>query len=131
MSAPAFARRSTAVLASKSSDGVVFNFPFVAVFCDCPAVAVAGVLAQADVGDEHELLCRAGLFQRAKSLLHDAIVGPGAGGLLVFRFRQAEEKQAADAELAASSASRTASSTERLKTPGMEPTGGECPLRGR
>ena len=63
------------------------------------AVAVAGVLAQADVGDEDQLFRGARLLERAQRLLHDAVFVPGAGGLFVFAFRQAEEQQAADAQL--------------------------------
>ena len=44
-------------------------------------------------------LAALGLLERAQALLHDAVVVPGAGALLVFGFRQAEEQQAADAEL--------------------------------
>jgi hypothetical protein len=43
-------------------------------------------------------LAAADLLERAQALLDDAVVVPGAGALLVFAFRQAEEQQAADAE---------------------------------
>ena len=65
---------------------------------DHAAVAVAGVLAEADVGDEDKLFCGCTLLEGAKALLHDSVVVPGAGGLLVFAVGQAEEQQSADAE---------------------------------
>src|SRR6185312_3361363 len=58
----------------------------------------AGVFTEADVGDENELFGRGGFLQRAQTLLHDAMVIPGAGAPLVLGFGKAEEKQAADAE---------------------------------
>ena len=67
-------------------------------FDDHAAVAVAGVFAEADVGDEDELLGGGGLLERAQALLHDSVFVPCAGALFVFGFGQAEEQQAADAE---------------------------------
>src|SRR5438034_22389 len=61
---------------------------------DDAAMAVRRVLAQADVGEEHELReARAEVAERA---LDDAVVLPGAGGLLVLRLRDAEEDDRAD-----------------------------------
>ncbi len=62
------------------------------------AVAVAGVFAEADVGDEHELLRSGGLPDGAQTLLHDSVFVPGARGLLVFGVGQTEEQKAAQAE---------------------------------
>ncbi len=98
MSAPALAWL-TAVRASSSSVGSLSTSKPSPAFDDDAAVAVAGVLAEADVGDEDELLRGCGLLERAQGLLHDAVVFPCAGALLVFGFGQAEEQQAADAEL--------------------------------
>ena len=72
--------------------GVVIH---VVVF-DETAVAVAGVFAIADVGDDQQL----GGFAAhgADGVLHDAVVGVGAGGHFVLGFRQAEQDHAADAE---------------------------------
>ena len=61
-------------------------------------MAVAGVFAEADVGDEHELLGGCGLLEGAQSLLHDAVVVPRAGALLVLGFGQAKKQQAAESE---------------------------------
>ena len=58
MSAPAWARL-TAVRASSSSVGSLSTSKPSPVFDDDAAVAVAGVLAEADVGDEDEFLCGA------------------------------------------------------------------------
>ena len=61
-------------------------------------MAVAGVLAEANVGDEDELFGGFRLLERAQRLLHDAVFVPGAGALLVFCFRQAKKEQSAQAE---------------------------------
>jgi len=47
-------------------------------------MAVAGVFAEADVGDEDQLFRGGGLLEGAQSLLDDATVIVCAGGLLVF-----------------------------------------------
>ena len=96
-SAPARARL-TAVRASRSRVGVVFDLEAVAGFDDHAAVAVAGVLAEADVGDEDQLLGGRRGLEGAQALLHDAVVVICAGALLVLGFGQAEEQQAAEAE---------------------------------
>ena len=67
----------------------------------------------------------------AQRLLDNAVLVPCAGSLFVFAFRQAEEQQAADAQLRGFFRFLTASSTERLKTPGMEPMALRTPCRGR
>ena len=59
-------------------------------------MAVAGVLAVADVG--HDQQFRNLAAQCPDSLLHDAVIVVGAGGDFVLRFRQSEEDYAADAE---------------------------------
>ena len=64
-------------------------------------MAVRGVLAEADVGDEHERFRGGGLLERAQAALHDAVVDPGAGAVLVFFGGKAEEQEAADAECGA------------------------------
>ena len=91
ISAPARACE-TAALASHSSVGS---------FCDFAihhqaAVAVAGVLAIANVGHHQEL--RDFALERAHGLLHDAIVGVGARCDFVFGFRNPKQNDAADAE---------------------------------
>ncbi len=63
---------------------------------DLAAVAVAGVLAVADVGDDDEF--GVGGFDGADGLLDDAVVVVRAGGLLVLVLGDAEEDDAADAE---------------------------------
>ena len=82
--------------------GIVGDFEIgigaVARFDDHAAMAVAGVLAEANVGDEDQLFSGCGLLERAQRLLHDAVFIPGAGALLVFCVRQAEKQQAAEAE---------------------------------
>ena len=77
---------------------IVVYFPSVASFDDDTAVAVAGVLAEADISDEDQLFCRCALLERAKTLLHDPVVVPCAGGLLVFFVRQTKQEQSADAQ---------------------------------
>ena len=63
---------------------------------DVAAVAVAGVFAIADVGDDQQAL---GLpADGADGALHDAVVVVGAGGHLVLEFRQAEQDHAADSQ---------------------------------
>ena len=56
------------------------------------AVAVAGVLAQARVGDQDQL--RRGAPDRAQRLLHDAVGRPRFGAFPVLGVRQAEQQHA-------------------------------------
>ena len=65
---------------------------------DDAAVAVGGVLAEADVGDGDEGVEGAVGLEGAEALLDDALGVLGAGGLLILRLGQAEEEQAAEAE---------------------------------
>ena len=60
------------------------------------AVAVRHVLAQANIAHQQQ----AGHFalDGARRLLHDAVIGPGAGGDFVLRLRQAEEDDAGNAQ---------------------------------
>ena len=98
MSAPARARL-VAVRASRSSEGSLSTKNSSPDFFDHATVAVAGVFAQADVGDEHELFAGGRLLEGAETLLDDAVVVPCAGGLFVLGVGQAEEQEAANAEL--------------------------------
>ena len=91
-SAPASAWE-TAVRASSSSVGVVVDH---AVRPQHAAVAVARVLAQAQVGD-HQQVGMGGL-DRARGELDHALVVPRARALLVLVGRQAEQQHAGDAE---------------------------------
>ena len=61
-------------------------------------MAVAGVLAEADVGDKDELFGGFGLLKGVEAPLDDTVLVPGAGGLLVLGFGQAEEEQSTKAE---------------------------------
>ena len=65
---------------------------------DDAAVAVAGVLAEADVGDDEER--GVGLLEGAHRLLDDAVGRVGLTGLLVLRRGYAEEEDGGNAELA-------------------------------
>jgi hypothetical protein len=78
--------------------GVVFDGIVVTVAGDEAAVAVGGVLTEADVGDEDEGIEGTVLFEGAEALLDDALFVPGAGALFVFGFGEAEEEEATDAE---------------------------------
>jgi hypothetical protein len=61
-------------------------------------VAVAGVLAEADVGDEDEILGGWRGLEGAQPLLDDAVFVPGSGALLVLGLGQAKEQKPAQAE---------------------------------
>ena len=74
--------------------GVVVD---VAVGADDPAVAVVGVLVDAQVGDEHHLVAHLGA-QVGEGELHDAVGVPGPGALRVLVGGHAEEDHAGDAE---------------------------------
>ena len=74
--------------------GVVVD---VAVGADDAAVAVVGVLVDAEVGDEHHLVADLGA-QVGERELHDAVGIPGAGALGVLVGGHAEEDHAGDAE---------------------------------
>ena len=97
MSAPARARLE-AVRASNSREGSLSTSIAFFGFNDHPAVAVAGVLAEADVGDENKFFGGGDLFDCTEALLNDAVVVPGAGGLLIFFVGQAKEQKAANAQ---------------------------------
>ncbi len=59
------------------------------------AVAVRGVFAQADVGDDRELVAHR-KPNRAQRLLDDAVIGPCPGPLAVLAIRQPEEEDRSD-----------------------------------
>jgi hypothetical protein len=63
---------------------------------DDAAVAVVGVLAEADVRHQDELRRR--VAQRAEPALHDAVRIPGAAPLVVLRLRDPEQDHRLDAE---------------------------------
>jgi hypothetical protein len=54
------------------------------------------VFAQADIGDHQQAVQCPVLLEGAQRPLHDSVFGPGAGGLLVLRLRQAKEQQSAN-----------------------------------
>ena len=92
MSAPARAwltavRASSSSVASLSTDAVVAQHP---------AVAVLGVLAQADVGHHEQVGPRA--LDRARGELHRALGVPGAGALLVLLGGYPEQQHGGEAE---------------------------------
>ena len=86
----------TAVRASSSSVSSFCDLDPVRAVPEDAAVAVRGVLAEADVGDEHEL----GLLgpERAQGPLDDPVVGPGARALLVLLLRDPEQEHGLDPE---------------------------------
>ena len=86
-----------------------------------PAMAVARVLAQADVGD-HDQLGRSVLYGAGRELDYPLGVVRSASRL-VFLVRDAEEQDRGHPEIAALFASATAWFMESWKTPGMEATG--------
>jgi len=98
MSAPARARL-VAVRSQKFERRIVVDGKAVPSFDHDAAVAMAGVLTEADVGDKDELFGCGGLFERAQALLHNAVFVPRAGCLFILCIREAKEQQAADAEL--------------------------------
>ena len=92
MSAPARAWE-TAVRASSSSVASLSTPPSDA---EHAAVAVAGVLAQAQVSDHQQL--RVGLLDRPGGQLHDTLVIPRARALLVLGGREPEQQHGGDPE---------------------------------
>ena len=97
ISAPAWARLA-AVRAEQIERGIVVDFEAVAAFDNHAAVAVAGVFAKADVGDEDQLFGGAGSADGAQRPCCTMPFRPGAGALLILAFRQAEKQQATQAE---------------------------------
>jgi hypothetical protein len=81
--------------------GIVFDFVFATVFFYDAAVAVRGVLAEADVGNDQQLFSCGRLLERAQPALDDAVLIPCSCGLLVFGRGKAEEQEASDAEFGA------------------------------
>ena len=82
----------TAVLREQLERDVVHDL----VAVDDAAVAVRRVLAEADVGEEHEL--GRTLRERTERLLDDAVLVVGARRRLVLLLRDPEEEDGADAE---------------------------------
>jgi len=93
------------------------------------AVAVVGVLAEAEVGQEHEIGV-AGL-ELAEGLLDDAVLGVSARGLGVLMRRNAEQDGAGMPRERASSTASMRVSTEYWCWPGMEEMAFLTPLPGR
>ena len=86
------------------------------------AVAVDGVLAEADVGDHHELGVR--VLDRAHRELHDALVVVGARALLVLLGGHAEQQHGrARRARAPAPASSTACEIDSRSTPGIASIG--------
>ena len=88
------------------------------------------VFAQANIAHEDEI--RDFALDGAGGLLHDSVFRPGAGGDFVFGLREAKEDDGGNAQREqVRRASFTASSTERLNTPGMERTSFRTPSPGQ
>ena len=92
---------------------------------DDAAVAVVGVLAEADVGDDQHVRRRA--LDRADRRLHRRLRIVGAEPMSSFWSGRPKSSTLADAVGLAAVASRTASSTDRLKTPGIDDTSRRTP----
>ncbi len=97
MSAPA-AASDTGGAGEQLQAGIVLNLVVLAILADDAAVAVRGVFAQANVGDQDQVIEAVIGFEGANSPLHDAVLRPCAAALLVLFRRQAKEQQAANAE---------------------------------
>ena len=96
---------------------------------DDAAVAVRRVLAEADVGEEHE---PGGLLpQRPERALDDPVVVVGARRGLVLLLGDPEEETARTPARCAASASRQSSSTERWAIPGSPSSGRSTPSPGQ
>ncbi len=80
---------------------VVFYFEVIAVAVHEAAVAMRGVFAKTNVGDDYERLCFGGGLDGSESSLDDAVGCPGAAALLVFLGGDAEEQHATDAQIGA------------------------------
>ena len=88
--------RAACEMAVRASSSSVASLSTVAVGAHDAAVAVRGVLAQADVGDDEQVGVR--LLDRARGELDDALVVVGARALLVLLGRDAEQQHRRDAE---------------------------------
>ena len=87
------------------------------------------VLAQAHIAHHHHVPHFT--LDGARGFLHDAVVSPGAGGDFIFFLRQAHKMIDSTPSARVSRTSFTASSTERLKTPGIERTSLRIPVPGQ
>ena len=79
---------------------------------------VRHVFAKANIADHHQIAHFA--LDGPGGSLHNAIFCPRAGSDFIFFLRQAKQNYSTHAQLFASCASFTASSTEILNTPGIE-----------
>ena len=124
MSAPARAC-DTASRASSSSVASLSTSPF----AKHAAVAVLGVLAQADVGDDDEL--RQLALERAHRLLHRPLVVPRLDPSRPCGRECRTAARRRPRASAASRASRSSSSTDVWSTPGIDSTGCRTPVPER
>ena len=121
MSAPAAACDT----AARTSCSTVGSFA-ISSSIDDAAVAVVGVLAQADVGDDEHVRHLA--LDRADRRLHRRLRIVGRRADVVLVIGQAEQQHAAGRRRpAAAATSLTASSTDRLNTPGIDGTSRRTP----
>ena len=97
MSAPALASDTAVFESSDELESFSISYLSPSFFYDA-AVAVRGVFAEADIGDEDQFLRGGGLLESAQTTLDDAVVVPCTAGLFVFGFGKAEDQQASDAE---------------------------------
>ena len=124
MSAPA--RRGRAPVAARISS--VASLATFAVFDDA-AVAVVGVFAEADIGDDDEV--ELGFADGFDGALNDAFLLAASLCRRVFRFGETEENDAGDAKGFDFAQSSRILSADCWKTPGMERLPGGCCFRGR
>ena len=93
-----------------------------------PAMPVRHVFAEANIAHHHQI--RNFAFDRASRLLHDAVVRPRAGRDFIFFLRQAKQNYRRHPQRMSFARFLTASSTERLNTPGIERTSLRTPSPG-
>ena len=118
------ARARRAAAASHSSVESLSTSPF----DDLAAVAVAGVFAVADVGDQQQF--GQGALHRAHGPLHDAVLGVGSEADSSFVSGMPNRMTPPMPNACALSHSLTSSSTESWKFPGMELIGLRTPSPG-
>jgi hypothetical protein len=88
-------------LRQQRDTGIVLNCEVLTIASNDTAMAMRGVLAQANVSNGHKRLRRLCCLDRAQTALHDTIAGISAGTKLVLHVRNAEQQQTADTQFSA------------------------------
>ncbi len=130
MSAPALAS-DAAVFAIKATLRIILDLVVVAIPCYHAAVTVRGVLTQTDIRNRHQRIQLAILLDCLQRLLHDSVSAHAPVACSSFSAGKPKSSNPPTPSATQVSASFTASSIDRLNTPGIELMGLRTPSPGQ